>query len=55
MEATRAAQSYSATTFNFTSYLVAALLFVAITIPLTRLADHLLRRGDVRRAVGGAV
>ena len=55
MEATRAAQAYSATTFNFTSYLVAALLFVAVTIPLTRLADHLLRRGDVRRAVGGAV
>ena len=55
MEATRAAQSYSATTFNFTSYLVAALLFVAVTIPLTRLADHLLRRGDTRRSVGGAV
>jgi polar amino acid transport system permease protein len=55
MEATRAAQAYSATTFNFTSYLVAALLFVAITIPLTRLTDHLLRRSEVRRAIGGAV
>jgi polar amino acid transport system permease protein len=55
MEATRAAQAYSATTFNFTSYLVAALLFVAITIPLTRLTDHLLRRSEIRRAVGGAV
>jgi polar amino acid transport system permease protein len=55
MEATRAAQAYSATTFNFTSYLVAALLFVAITIPLTRLTDHLLRRSEIRRTVGGAV
>jgi polar amino acid transport system permease protein len=55
MEATRAAQAYSATTFNFTSYLVAALLFVAITIPLTRLTDHLLRRSEIRRSIGGAV
>lgn len=55
MEASRAAQAYSATTFNFTSYLVAAVLFVSITIPLTRLTDYLLRKSSLRRAVGGAV
>ncbi|WP_430592894.1 amino acid ABC transporter permease [Humidisolicoccus flavus] len=55
MEASRAAQAYSGTVFNFTSYLVAALLFVAITIPLTRLTDHLLKRSQMRRAIGGAV
>ncbi|WP_220700579.1 amino acid ABC transporter permease [Mycetocola lacteus] len=55
MEASRAAQAYSATTFNFTSYLVAAVLFVSITIPLTRLTDHLLRRAQLRRGMGGAV
>ncbi|MFZ4894765.1 amino acid ABC transporter permease [Plantibacter sp. Mn2098] len=55
MEASRAAQAYSATTFNFTSYLVAALLFLAITIPLTRFTDYLLRRSAIRRSIGGAV
>lgn len=44
IEAARSAQIYSARTFNFTSYLAAALLFLAITIPLTRVADWLTSR-----------
>ena len=36
-------------TFNFTPYCAAAILFVAITIPLTRLTDWLIRRERHRR------
>ena len=35
---------YTARTFNFTSYVVAGLLFVALTIPMTRLTDRVARR-----------
>jgi polar amino acid transport system permease protein len=55
LEATRQAQIYSALKFNYTSYLVAALLFVAITVPLARLTDYLLARSARLRAVGGDV
>ncbi len=37
------------TDFNFTPYLAAAALFVAITIPLTRFTDHLVARERARR------
>ncbi len=36
-------------TFNFTPYCAAAVLFVAITIPLTRLTDYLVARERRRR------
>ncbi|MCC6704350.1 MAG: amino acid ABC transporter permease [Thermomicrobiales bacterium] len=55
LEATRQAQIYAGTTFNFTSYLAAALLFAAVTVPLARLTDHLLVRSGKSRASGGAV
>jgi polar amino acid transport system permease protein len=55
LEATRQAQIYSALNFNYTSYLVAALLFIAITVPLARLTDYLLSRSAKLRAVGGDV
>ena len=55
LEATRQAQIYAGTTFNFTSYLAAALLFAAVTVPLARLTDHLLLRSGKGRASGGAV
>ena len=42
-----------AATFNFTSGLAAAVLFVAITIPLARFTDWLVAR-DRRRQLGGA-
>jgi polar amino acid transport system permease protein len=38
-EAVREAQIYTAKTFNYTSYVVATLLFLLISIPLTRLVD----------------
>jgi polar amino acid transport system permease protein len=48
IEAARAAGIYSARTFNFTSYVAAALIFLALTIPLTRFTDWLLARQKVR-------
>jgi polar amino acid transport system permease protein len=42
------------TWFNFTPYLVAAVLFVAITIPLARFTDVLIERDRARRQAGGA-
>jgi polar amino acid transport system permease protein len=54
IEAARAAQIYGASQFNYTSYVVAALLFVLITIPLARFTDRLIAR-DKRRRQAGAV
>jgi polar amino acid transport system permease protein len=54
IEAVRAAQIYSASQFNYASYVVAALLFVLITIPLARFTDRLIAR-DRRRREAGAV
>ena len=53
VEALRQAQVYSSFNFNFTSYLVAAAFFVALTIPLARLTDWLGRRYARARAGGG--
>jgi polar amino acid transport system permease protein len=38
------AQIATADTFNYTPYVVAGLLFVLITVPLTRLTDWVARR-----------
>jgi polar amino acid transport system permease protein len=54
LEATRQAQIYSGMYFNFTSYLAAAVLFIAITVPLARFTDYLVRRDARRRSMGGA-
>jgi polar amino acid transport system permease protein len=54
IEAARAAQIYGASQFNYASYVVAALLFVLITIPLARFTDRLIAR-DKRRHGAGAV
>jgi polar amino acid transport system permease protein len=51
VEVARAAENYSAETFNFTGYTMAALLFIAITIPLARTTDFLINR-DRRRMAG---
>jgi polar amino acid transport system permease protein len=48
VEVARAAENYASTTFNFTGYTMAALLFIAITIPLARVTDYLVNR-DRRR------
>src|SRR5207247_8744403 len=52
IEATRAAQIYSSSTFNYSSFVLAALLFLLITIPLARLTDRLIAK-DRRRRQGG--
>jgi polar amino acid transport system permease protein len=39
VDAVYAAQILSSRTFNYTPYLVAGVLFVALTIPMTRLTD----------------
>ena len=51
-EALRQAQIYSSYHFNFASYLVAAVFFVALTIPLARLTDWLGRRAARRERAG---
>lgn len=53
LEATRQAQIYSGLNFNYSSYVVAALLFIAITIPISRFTDWLLRRSAQRMQMGG--
>ena len=53
IEAFKQTQIDQAASFNFTSGLVAALLFVAITIPLARFTDWLVAR-DRRRQLAGA-
>jgi len=52
VEALRAAQINASRDFDFTPYVVAALGFIAMTVPLARLTDHLALRA-VRRQQGG--
>jgi polar amino acid transport system permease protein len=52
IEAARQAQLYASKTFNFTSYVGAALIFLLITIPLTRFTDWTLARQRVRISGG---
>jgi polar amino acid transport system permease protein len=40
-EAVRAAGIYASFNFNYTPYVVAAVFFIVITIPLARLTDYL--------------
>ncbi len=54
IEANEAAQIYSATVFNFSSFTVAAILFLILTIPLARFTDGLIDR-DRRRRLAGAI
>jgi hypothetical protein len=49
-----AAEIYSATVFNYSSYVVAAVLFLILTIPLARFTDRLIARDRARRLAGGA-
>jgi polar amino acid transport system permease protein len=48
-EAVRNAQIFTARTFNFSSYIVATLLFLLATIPMARLTDWVTRRDQERR------
>lgn len=49
VDAVRAAQIQSATTYNFTPYVVAGLLFVALAAPSARLADWVAKRAAARQ------
>jgi polar amino acid transport system permease protein len=54
-DAVRAAQIQTAKSFNYTPYVVAALIFLAVTIPLTRYTDRALRRSmEAQNAQGSA-
>ena len=53
IDAIRAAQIASSKSFNFTPYVVAAVLFLLLTIPLTRITDRVLRRSIERQNAQG--
>ncbi|MFG2828329.1 amino acid ABC transporter permease [Streptomyces sp. NPDC048434] len=55
VDAVYAAQIMAGKDFNFTPYVVAGLVFVALTIPMTRCTDWVTARMDRRRAQGGLV
>ncbi|MGW0586567.1 amino acid ABC transporter permease [Streptosporangium sp. NPDC002607] len=50
LEALRQAQIHVAGNFNYTPYLVAALLFILLTIPMARFTDYLAVRSQRRRS-----
>ncbi len=52
IDAIRAAQIETASDFNFTPYVVAGALFVALTIPMARYTDHLARKQGMHGATG---
>jgi polar amino acid transport system permease protein len=54
IEANEAAQIYATTVFNYSSFTVAAILFLILTIPLARLTDRLIDRDRRRRLAGVA-
>ncbi len=53
VDAVYAAQIIASKEFNYTPYVVASLVFVALTIPMTRFTDWVTARMDRRRAQGG--
>jgi polar amino acid transport system permease protein len=55
VEAFQQSQIDQAASFNFTSGVAAAILFLAITVPLTRLTDWLIARDRRRRQAGGVM
>ena len=52
IEANKAADIYSEQVFNFSSFTVAAILFLILTIPLARFTDSLIERDRRRRLAG---
>jgi polar amino acid transport system permease protein len=52
-DAVRAAQISTSRTFNYTPYVIAAILFLCVTIPLTRLTDRTLRKSIERQNAQG--
>jgi polar amino acid transport system permease protein len=54
IEANQAANIYASLTFNYSSFTVAAILFLILTIPLARFTDRLIDRDRRRRLAGVA-
>lgn len=52
-DAVRAAQIASSRTFNYTPYVMAAIVFLLVTIPLTRFTDRTLRKSIERQNAQG--
>lgn len=52
VDAVRAAQIETATDFNYTPYVVAGLLFIALTVPMARFTDWVARRQGYQGAGG---
>ncbi|HEY5320060.1 MAG TPA: amino acid ABC transporter permease [Galbitalea sp.] len=55
VDAVRSAQIEVASSYNFTPYVIAGLLFVVISWPLIRLTDWLAARAQKREQIGGTV
>ncbi len=55
VDAIRAAQIVQAQTYNFTPFVVAGLLFVAMSFPMIRLTDYVSARMAKREQAGGTV
>lgn len=53
IEVLRQAQIDASSTFNYTPYVAAALIFIALTIPMTRFADWVQSRMARRQRAGG--
>ena len=54
IEILRQAQIDASSSFNYTPYVAAALIFIALTIPMTRFADWVQARMARRQRAGGA-
>ena len=54
IEVLRRAQIDTSSNFNYTPYVGAALIFIALTIPMSRFADWVQRRSNKKRQAGGA-
>jgi polar amino acid transport system permease protein len=55
LEAFRQAQIAASSTFNYTPLLAAAVLYLAVTIPMARLVDHVTARDRLLRSAGAPV
>jgi len=55
VDAIRAAQIATTGDYNFTPYVVAGLMFVALSWPMIRLTDHVSARMAKREQMGGTV
>jgi polar amino acid transport system permease protein len=54
-EALRAAENYANYNFNYTSLVVAALLFIALSLPVARFTDRLMEKQRKKTSAGGAL